>query len=457
MAGCSRPETVAWLVAPDGAARAVGQFVATSRAGLGSALGSATAAPICRAALGARARDQGILVVQPAGRRARELARLARGRSRPRSRSRSRRRARRGPAPPQKSEARFRSLVAHSSDLITVLDGRRHRHLPESVDRAAPRLRPRATSRARVFDRLLAKSDRSRLAQLIAGRPASPTRHPSRTRSSARSGTETGRWLQFEVQHTNLLHDEHVRGHRPQQPRRQRAEGVRGPARPPGIPRSGHRPREPRALRRPRRARATRDRARRPADRRHVHRPRRLQDGQRQPRPRGRRHRAAGGRARGSRRRVRPTDTVARFGGDEFAVLLDGVFGSQEAAMIAERLLGALEAAVRDRRQGGLSRAPASASASLTRDVVSQDAEELLRNADVAMYMAKRDSKGGYRLFEPTMHERVVERLELRRELQRALEQRPARGLLPAGRPPRPAGRSSASRRSSAGSTRRAA
>ena len=52
----------------------------------------------------------------------------------------------------------------------------------------------------------------------------------------------------------------------------------------------------------------------------------------------------------------------------------------------------------------------------------SSDAEELLRNADVAMYMAKRDSKGSYRVFEPAMHERVVERLELQAELQRALE-----------------------------------
>jgi predicted signal transduction protein with EAL and GGDEF domain len=64
-------------------------------------------------------------------------------------------------------------------------------------------------------------------------------------------------------------------------------------------------------------------------------------------------------------------------------------------------------------------RASASASPETLRDA---DAEELLRNADVAMYMAKRDSKGSYRVFEPTMHERVVERLELQAELQRALE-----------------------------------
>src|SRR5438034_4692767 len=50
------------------------------------------------------------------------------------------------------------------------------------------------------------------------------------------------------------------------------------------------------------------------------------------------------------------------------------------------------------------------------------EADDLLRNADVAMYMAKWDSKGSYRVFEPAMHERVVERLEMRAELQQALE-----------------------------------
>jgi EAL domain-containing protein (putative c-di-GMP-specific phosphodiesterase class I) len=54
-------------------------------------------------------------------------------------------------------------------------------------------------------------------------------------------------------------------------------------------------------------------------------------------------------------------------------------------------------------------------------DLETPEAAELLRNADVAMYMAKRDSKGSYRVFEPTMHERVVERLELRSDLQHAL------------------------------------
>jgi EAL domain-containing protein (putative c-di-GMP-specific phosphodiesterase class I) len=52
------------------------------------------------------------------------------------------------------------------------------------------------------------------------------------------------------------------------------------------------------------------------------------------------------------------------------------------------------------------------------------DAEALLRNADVAMYMAKRDRKGSYRVFEQAMHAGVVERLEMRADLQRAIDQR---------------------------------
>ena len=51
------------------------------------------------------------------------------------------------------------------------------------------------------------------------------------------------------------------------------------------------------------------------------------------------------------------------------------------------------------------------------------DAGELIRNADAAMYICKRDGQGGYRVFESAMHERVLERLELRAELQRAIDE----------------------------------
>jgi diguanylate cyclase (GGDEF)-like protein len=118
---------------------------------------------------------------------------------------------------------------------------------------------------------------------------------------------------------------------------------------------------------------------------------------------------------------IRPADTVARFGGDEFAVLLDGVENSDEAALIADRLLVELGAPTVIDGQQVFPRASIGICMS-DEDLLSQDAEELLRNADVAMYMAKRSAKSGYQLFEPAMHERVVERLELRAELESALE-----------------------------------
>jgi EAL domain-containing protein (putative c-di-GMP-specific phosphodiesterase class I) len=88
--------------------------------------------------------------------------------------------------------------------------------------------------------------------------------------------------------------------------------------------------------------------------------------------------------------------------------------------MVAERTLRTLEAPVEI--DGKLVYPRGSIGICMSdEDLLTQDAEELLRNADVAMYMAKRDSKGGYRLFEPAMHERVVERLEVRAELEQAL------------------------------------
>ncbi|MBV8481046.1 MAG: diguanylate cyclase, partial [Actinobacteria bacterium] len=108
----------------------------------------------------------------------------------------------------RKSEARFRSLVAHSSDLITVLDADGVvTYQSPSVERILG-YRPSEIEGAK-FDRLLAAPDRPRLAQVL--------EHDGLRSRDAHSMECTikhadGRWLQLEVRHTHLLHDETVRG-----------------------------------------------------------------------------------------------------------------------------------------------------------------------------------------------------------------------------------------------------
>ena len=117
---------------------------------------------------------------------------------------------------------------------------------------------------------------------------------------------------------------------------------------------------------------------------------------------------------------VRVADTAARFGGDEFAILLEGVDDLQSAVETADRILESLSVPVSLEHNELLIRA--SLGISIAEPGTATDADELIRNADAAMYIAKGEGKGGYRIFEPAMHERVLSRLELRADLQRALE-----------------------------------
>ena len=119
---------------------------------------------------------------------------------------------------------------------------------------------------------------------------------------------------------------------------------------------------------------------------------------------------------------MRADDTAARLGGDEFAVLLEDVERRQDGGRVAERILDALAHADASSTGARSSSAPASASPIAGPRRAAADADELLRNADVAMYIAKRDGKGGYRVFEQAMHAGVLERLELRADLQRAID-----------------------------------
>jgi diguanylate cyclase (GGDEF)-like protein/PAS domain S-box-containing protein len=114
---------------------------------------------------------------------------------------------------------------------------------------------------------------------------------------------------------------------------------------------------------------------------------------------------------------LRPSDTAARLGGDEFAVLLDGVDGEIQARAIAHRILDALHAPFTiDGRKLNVT-----ASIGLAMNNQPARADELLRNADIAMYAAKADGKNSVHAFEQKLHVRALERLELRGELQQAL------------------------------------
>src|ERR671919_597522 len=119
------------------------------------------------------------------------------------------------------------------------------------------------------------------------------------------------------------------------------------------------------------------------------------------------------------RRCIRPSDTVARLGGDEFGILRDDMSGPSDALIAAERIIQALNApAYLDGQEVSIR-----ASVGITLDTHGEKAETLLRNADVAMYMAKRRGKGRYQVFESSMHAEMVDRLEMTANLARAIEQ----------------------------------
>ena len=112
-------------------------------------------------------------------------------------------------------------------------------------------------------------------------------------------------------------------------------------------------------------------------------------------------------------------ETVARFGGDEFTVLLEDVSSLAHATGVAERVQEALRAPFFLRGRGKV------VTTSVGIAIGGQGEQrpgDLLRNADLAMYQAKAKGRNRHAVFEPGMNERALERLKLESDLRRALE-----------------------------------
>jgi diguanylate cyclase (GGDEF)-like protein len=115
---------------------------------------------------------------------------------------------------------------------------------------------------------------------------------------------------------------------------------------------------------------------------------------------------------------LRPGDTVARFGGDEFAVLAEDVGEERGAIRIAERIAEALTRPFILRGREHF----VSASIGISIGSGAEDPEALIRDADAALYRAKDHGRGGYEIFDEVMRSRVIEHMQTENDLRRALQ-----------------------------------
>ena len=124
------------------------------------------------------------------------------------------------------------------------------------------------------------------------------------------------------------------------------------------------------------------------------------------------------------RRSVREGDTVARFGGDEFTLLIPRIENIEDAAKIAQKIMDALKLPFLIGDQELFVTASVGIGIFPSDGV---DPETLVRNADTAMYRAKEQGRDAYQLYAPAMNATAVERLALENQMRKALTQRELR------------------------------
>jgi len=117
---------------------------------------------------------------------------------------------------------------------------------------------------------------------------------------------------------------------------------------------------------------------------------------------------------------IRPGDTVARLGGDEFVILLEAIQDCNDAEKVIERIQDQFKEPIRLKSQQIVH---TSASIGLVMGSLSYDRhEDILRDADTAMYRAKSVGCGRYEKFDPSMHHHVLSQLQLENDLRRSIE-----------------------------------
>lgn len=123
---------------------------------------------------------------------------------------------------------------------------------------------------------------------------------------------------------------------------------------------------------------------------------------------------------------IRESDTVARFGGDEFVVILDGIANRLDTERIAKNILNTLSAPFVLSDSTGLDTNEVVVSASIGITIAPDDGnsvEVLLKNADTAMYQAKESGRNSYKFFTSSMNDIVTARMQVEQALRKAVKE----------------------------------